>query len=269
MPFFVTVFLANGFVVATPLIVRRISVDLMVAAAPAIVSGSARALRVVVNTFGVQGRARIGVLKTSESIGRRTMQATAAVRRQFFSHIIAKGRIRVDLPVFPDEVHPTMDMVIRRIPVWTPAPLRIGGQRSYWFYRPRYRRGCDTRQSFRALVPVRKLIQMPNVKIYVNEDIFAAQRTAFAQILLPLRDIVAKHLNVPHSACQFALLPVAALTDQPSVNVEMHIMPRADRTQETIAAMGIEIQNGLRDVTGSSVAFRCAQLDPETYVALK
>ncbi len=64
------VFLAKDFVAATPLIVRGISGNLMVAAAPAIASGSAGVLRGLVNTSGVQGRARIGVLTTGEAIGR-------------------------------------------------------------------------------------------------------------------------------------------------------------------------------------------------------
>ena len=80
VPFFVMVFLAKGFVAATPLIVRGISGNLMVAAAPAIVSGSAGVLRGLVNTSGVQGRARIGALTTGETIGRGTVQAPAAVR---------------------------------------------------------------------------------------------------------------------------------------------------------------------------------------------
>jgi type IV secretion system protein VirB6 len=80
VPFFVMVFLAKGFVAATPLIVRGISGNLMVAAAPAIVSGSAGVLRGLVNTSGVQGRARIGALTTGEAIGRGAVQAPAAVR---------------------------------------------------------------------------------------------------------------------------------------------------------------------------------------------
>lgn len=74
------VFLAKGFVVATPLIVRGISGNLMVAAAPAVVSGSAGIMRGILNTDGVKGRARIGALTTCEVIGRGTMQAPAAVR---------------------------------------------------------------------------------------------------------------------------------------------------------------------------------------------
>ena len=50
------VFLAKGFVAATPLIVRGISGNLMVAAAPAVVSGSAGIMRGIFNTDGVKGQ---------------------------------------------------------------------------------------------------------------------------------------------------------------------------------------------------------------------
>jgi type IV secretion system protein VirB6 len=80
VPFFVMIFLAKGFVAATPLIVRGISGNLMVVAAPAIVGGSAGVMRGVVNTSAVQGRARIGALTTGEAIGRGAAQAPTAVR---------------------------------------------------------------------------------------------------------------------------------------------------------------------------------------------
>lgn len=80
VPFFVMVFLAKGFVAATPLIVRGILGTLMVAAAPAIANGSAGVPRGLVNTSGVQGRARIGALTTGEAIGRGAVQAPAVVR---------------------------------------------------------------------------------------------------------------------------------------------------------------------------------------------
>jgi hypothetical protein len=110
---------------------------------------------------------------------------------------------------------------------------------------------------------------MPNVKIYVDEDILAEHKAALTQVLKPLRKIVAQRLEVPNSACQLALIPVIALNDQPAVNVEIHIMPRAGRTPKALETMGTEIQQMLKDVTGKQVAFRCAQLDPTTYVTLK
>jgi hypothetical protein len=110
---------------------------------------------------------------------------------------------------------------------------------------------------------------MPNVKIYVDADIYDIHKIALSQTLLSLRGIVVSHLKVPESACQFALVPVGALKDQPAVNVEMHIMPHSDRTQEALVTMGRAIQRALHEVIGAPVAFRCTQLDPATYVALK
>ena len=52
----------------------------MVAAAPAIVSGSTGVLRGMINTSAVQGRARIGALTTGEAVGRGAVQAPAVVR---------------------------------------------------------------------------------------------------------------------------------------------------------------------------------------------
>lgn len=80
VPFFVMVFLAKGFVAATPLIVRGISGNLMVVAAPAVVAGLSGIMRGIFNTNGVKGRARIGALATGEAIGRGAVQAPAAVR---------------------------------------------------------------------------------------------------------------------------------------------------------------------------------------------
>ena len=70
----------KGFVAATPLIVRGISGNLMVAAALAIVSGSAGVLRGLLDTSGVQGHARIGAPTTGEAIARGAVQAPVVVR---------------------------------------------------------------------------------------------------------------------------------------------------------------------------------------------
>ena len=110
---------------------------------------------------------------------------------------------------------------------------------------------------------------MPNVKIYVDANIYDDHKLGLLQSLVQLRAIVVSHLRVPEAACQFALVPVGALRDQPAANVEMHIMPQPDRTQECLATMGRALQQRLRDVINAPVAFRCVQLDPATYVALK
>lgn len=110
---------------------------------------------------------------------------------------------------------------------------------------------------------------MPNVKIYVDEAVYKSHTAALTDALLPLRDIVSEHLEAPHSACQLALISIVGLSDQPAVNVEISIMPRSNRTKETLESMGAELQRLLGEITKQSVAFRCAQLDPSTYVTLK
>ncbi|WP_298498510.1 type IV secretion system protein [uncultured Maritimibacter sp.] len=79
IPFFVMVFLAKGFVAATPLIVRGLSGNFMVVAGPNAFGGAAGVVRGLVNTSGVQGRSRIGALTTGEMVGRATAKAPSAV----------------------------------------------------------------------------------------------------------------------------------------------------------------------------------------------
>ncbi|WP_416369413.1 type IV secretion system protein [Tritonibacter mobilis] len=78
IPFFVMVFLAKGFVAATPLIVRGLSGNFMLMAGPNVLGGAAGMVRGLVNTSGVQGRARIGGLTTGEVLGRSAAQAPVA-----------------------------------------------------------------------------------------------------------------------------------------------------------------------------------------------
>ena len=70
VPFFVIVFLAKGFVAATPLIVRGLSGNFMVVAGPAVAAGAVAMTRGMMNTRGVQSRERMGSLSTGEMVGR-------------------------------------------------------------------------------------------------------------------------------------------------------------------------------------------------------
>ena len=110
---------------------------------------------------------------------------------------------------------------------------------------------------------------MPNIKIYVDETVLAENKLALTNALTPLRDIIMKYLNVPQSACQMAIISCIGYTEHPAINFEIYIMPQPDRTQENIKAMGAEIQKLLNNLTQQTTAFRCAQLDPTTYVAMK
>lgn len=80
VPFFVMVFLAKGFVAATPLIVRGLSGNFMVVAGPAVAAGAAGISRGLLNTRGVQARARFGNLTGGETAGRLISQGGPAVR---------------------------------------------------------------------------------------------------------------------------------------------------------------------------------------------
>jgi hypothetical protein len=110
---------------------------------------------------------------------------------------------------------------------------------------------------------------MPNLKIYVdathgNEALDAVRRT-----LLPLRKMLCADLDVDVGACQFAVLSVYGLADQPQVNAEIFIMPRPDRTRARITGICQAIQEMLAEATRLPVAVRSNMLDAETYIALK
>lgn len=80
IPFFVMIFLAKGFVAATPLIVRGLSGNFMVVAGPAVAAGTAAMTRGMLNTRGVQARERMGNLSTGEMVGRQIAQNAPAVK---------------------------------------------------------------------------------------------------------------------------------------------------------------------------------------------
>ena len=110
---------------------------------------------------------------------------------------------------------------------------------------------------------------MPNIKIYVNESVLTVLKPELIAALEPLREMIIGHLDVPKSACQVAIVSILGLQDEPALNVEMHIMPGQKRTRKSLEALGAAIQGMLNEATGSKIAFRCAQLDPETYVILR
>lgn len=110
---------------------------------------------------------------------------------------------------------------------------------------------------------------MPNVKIYVEEQVFAERRASLAAALQPIRDMLCADLKVEIAACQFAVLPVMAMADLPLVNVEMFILPRPERTREVVLAVCQSLREMLQAATGVHVAIRVSHLDPATYIALK
>lgn len=110
---------------------------------------------------------------------------------------------------------------------------------------------------------------MPNVKIHIEEAVLAPCKPALVAALPALRDLLCRELSVDYAACQLAILPVLGLPDQPPVNVELHILPRPDRTREKLLALSQMIREMLAPITAAHVAVRIAHLDATTYVALK
>ncbi|MBP1847581.1 hypothetical protein J2046_005865 [Rhizobium petrolearium] len=110
---------------------------------------------------------------------------------------------------------------------------------------------------------------MPNMKIYVDETLPEASVTSLKSALLPIREMLCVELKVDTSGCQFAVLRVAGLSDQPQVNVELMILPKPDRTQETIRDVCRKLREMVAEASGLRVAVRAAALDPQTYIALK
>lgn len=110
---------------------------------------------------------------------------------------------------------------------------------------------------------------MPNVKIYVEEGLFAERRAALTDALLPIRDMLCDQFNVDISACQFAVMPVVAMADLPLLNVEIFILPRPERTREKVLSVCQALRRMLEAAAGVHVAIRVSHLDPETYLALK
>lgn len=110
---------------------------------------------------------------------------------------------------------------------------------------------------------------MPNVKIFVEEALFADRSGALCDALLPLRRLLCDGFKVDTAACQFAVLPVMAMPDLPLVNVEMQLLPKADRTREAVLAVCQSVRELVEAATGTHTAIRVSFLDPATYIALK
>ncbi|MCY1667446.1 hypothetical protein [Rhizobium sp. SL86] len=110
---------------------------------------------------------------------------------------------------------------------------------------------------------------MPNMKIYIDEMLPETSVLSLRSALVPIREMLCAELKVDKSACQFAILKVTALEVQPRVNVELMILPKPDRTQETVSEVCGKLRAMVSEASGHHVAVRAAALDPQTYVALK
>lgn len=110
---------------------------------------------------------------------------------------------------------------------------------------------------------------MPNLKIYVDEEVLAGCRHAIPDTLLQLRNMLEHELDAPAAAFQIAVIPVLGMPDLTRVNVEMNLMPSAQRTRENITAICAKIQAMLEAAIGHHVAVRVSTIDRDRYVSLK
>jgi hypothetical protein len=110
---------------------------------------------------------------------------------------------------------------------------------------------------------------MPNLKIFIDHQLLDQVGPDLDTALPPLRALLCDGFAVPPSACQLAVIGVRGPKDQPLVNVELHILPRPERTRDKVTSVCGKVQALVSGVCRTHVAVRCAQLDPESYVALK
>lgn len=110
---------------------------------------------------------------------------------------------------------------------------------------------------------------MPNVKLFVNAAVMAQHDALWDDLLGQIRSTLCEMLGVQPAACHIVMVAVRPLPDQPAMNLELHILPRPDRTRARITEVCTALQGRIAAATGLRPAIRCAMLDPETYVALK
>lgn len=110
---------------------------------------------------------------------------------------------------------------------------------------------------------------MPNVKLFIDEELWDTASQGLRTGLAELRDLVCSGLQVDTSACQLALIRTTGPKGQPPVNVELHIMPGAARTRECLTTLAEGIRHLVGERSGLAAAVRIATLDPATYVAVK
>jgi hypothetical protein len=110
---------------------------------------------------------------------------------------------------------------------------------------------------------------MPNVKLFVDETQYGAVRQDLAALLPELRSMLCAALWVELAACQLAVIPVQGLPDQPPINAELFLLPKAERTPAVLRAAALDLQARLLAATGLHAAVRIALLDPASYIALK
>lgn len=110
---------------------------------------------------------------------------------------------------------------------------------------------------------------MPNVKIFIDEGLYAERKEQIKDMLPSLRETLCETLSVGAAACQLAVIPVLGLPDQPLANLEFQYLGTESRTPDFIRGLCIQYRDILEGVLGCVPAVRATPLDVNTYVAVK
>jgi hypothetical protein len=110
---------------------------------------------------------------------------------------------------------------------------------------------------------------MPNTKFYIDSRCGTGTRETVTHMLPEIRAMLCDRLQVPTEACQFAVIEVAGLDDQPEISIELQLLPSPARTHQLLNCVAERLRDMLSTPTGLRVAVRMSAVDPVSYVALK
>jgi len=109
---------------------------------------------------------------------------------------------------------------------------------------------------------------MPNLKVYVDRDLFDRRQGPIVAALPPLRDVLCEGMKVTPDQAQLVILPVHGLPDQPLVNIEFNYLAKPDRDRATVIAVCEGLRRVMAPAAGTHVAVRATALEP-SFIALK
>ena len=110
---------------------------------------------------------------------------------------------------------------------------------------------------------------MPNVKIYVNQEVLEARKPEVLGVLDPLRDALMSELGAPKALCHLSVMPMYGLSDQAEIVVDIHYLAKPDRTPEMVTAACHVFRDLLADRLGLQPDIRAIALASDIYVALR
>ncbi|WP_066553492.1 hypothetical protein [Croceicoccus bisphenolivorans] len=110
---------------------------------------------------------------------------------------------------------------------------------------------------------------MPNMKIFADQAMGTETIKALHAALPAMRALLCDRLAVPLDLAQLAIVPVSGLADQAQFAVEMQILPKPERTRESIVAACEELRMVLRGIADVKVAVRVTTVDPVNYLVMR